>query len=311
MKLKEICTELGYDYDSKHHSQTLERIKKDYIIRENMLKQHDYIIERPLTEEEKINLQRVTDCKKLIKEMLFLCLSQEETNTIREDMKDYLVRLGIVNNNYNEFAGTKATPKRLEATKQLFNDNADPQSHIYELYDFREGSYTILSNLVYSVFKEMEKELLVSMTKVPKYVERNFYEKGQNDDGDIIIGEVFSTHEMTKDQIETYMNLAREEYKDLDYHPKDWVQVKYDDKCDINQSVAAKMGFFRIYNGYELILNRKSLQQLASELTEKELKTKLNREVADKLLRSKAKQLQRLSNQTRITGIEKLILIGD
>lgn len=294
--IKELCKALGVEYNTRNPKRSLAAMRQDYVIEENGFKKGDYIYVRDLSRVEKIGLTKVTDCKKLVKEMLYLKLSQERNNTIRADIKDYLVSMGVVNKYYNTFGATKYEKRKIEACNNMKDPHMQSKFqciYIDELDEFHDASYSFLRSLMKDAIDELEKERLIYSTKIMKCVCCDY-----------------TTREMDKDEIEAYLDATKTYMENLPYEVKRWEEVKYFDKIKINQNAAKDCGFINVYNAYEIVLNRNGIKREASNLTMTELKQKLNSEVADKLLRSKANELSELEDYVRLSGIDHLILIN-
>ena len=88
MKLKDLCEQINIPYNSKNPTRSLNAIKKEYFIEQNDNKK-DYTIVRPLTDQEKTDLQKISDCKKILKDTIYVSLSLIKENKIRSDIKRF------------------------------------------------------------------------------------------------------------------------------------------------------------------------------------------------------------------------------
>ena len=83
MKLKDLCEQVNIPYNVKNPTRSLNAIKKEYIVEQNGSKK-DYSIVRPLTDKEKFDLQKLSDCRKILKDTIYVSLSLVKENKIRK-----------------------------------------------------------------------------------------------------------------------------------------------------------------------------------------------------------------------------------
>ena len=145
MKLRQLCDGLGIKYNEKNPKLSLNVIKKNYLVEQNGNKK-DYSIIRPLTDEEKFDLQKLSDCKKILQDTIYVQLSLIKENKMRSDIKGFLELFDMVNENYKYFTYDSMNEQKYK----LLKDYIDPKLENATLYDFVNDVHPILN--FYSYF---------------------------------------------------------------------------------------------------------------------------------------------------------------
>ena len=284
MNIKELCNETNIEYNSNHPSYSLNKIKQNYLIEQT--RKGDYKIVRKLTKQEQITGKKLTQCKQLLENVIYVQLSLSEENTLRADMKGFLELFNIVNSKYRYFAYENMTEQKYK----ILSGFVDPKYENTTLCDYVDDVNPILYRLVKQVFKKMSGEMLLYVKEhlmfAKKYIIPN-----ESSEGSV---EYLRTVEASNDQVEEYMRLFR-------YYADELGVVNLDNlnnrtKYKIKAKVCRDLGITYAYTEYELVLNREGLQNVVGSRPDLiELKDSLNKNVIHKLNMSKQGHLKEYS----------------
>ena len=249
MNIKELCEVAQVDYNSNHPSYSLNKIKQNYLIEQ--VRKGDYKIVRKLTKQEQITGKKLTQCKQLLENVIYVQLSLSEENTLRADMKGFLELFNIVNSKYRYFAYENMTEQKYK----ILEGFVDPKCENNTLCDYVDDVNPILYRLVKQVFKKMSGEMLLYVKEHLMFAKKYII---PTESGDSI--EYLKTIEATNDQVEEYMRLFRYYADEMDAHNLDNLNNRT--KYKIKAKVCRELGITYAYTEYELILNREGLQNV-------------------------------------------------
>ena len=284
MNIKELCEVAQVDYNSNHPSYSLNKIRQIYLLEE--VGKRDYKIVRKLTKEEQITGKKLTQCKQLLENVIYVQLSLSNENTLRADMKGFLELFNIVNSKYRYFAYENMTEQKYK----ILSGFVDPKYENTTLCDYVDDVNPILYRLVKQVFKKMSGEMFLYVKEhlmfAKKYIIPN-----ESGEGSV---EYLRTVEASNDQVEEYMRLFR-------YYADELGVVNLDNlnnrtKYKIKAKVCRDLGITYAYTEYELVLNREGLQSVVGSRPDLiELKDILNKNIIHKLNMSKQGHLKEYS----------------
>ena len=296
MKLKDLCEQVNIPYNSKNPTRSLNTIKKEYLIEQNGNKK-DYTIIRPLTEQEKTELQKISDCKKILKDTIYVSLSLVKENKIRSDIKGFLELFNMVNGNYKYFTYDTMTEQKYD----LLKDYTDPKLENSVLHDFVGDVHPILNRLVKETFNDMVDERLIYKKEILMF---GYYERYQLEDGYYV--ETRRKVEANDEQIKEFLEHSRKYMSEKGYNK--WSEVPYFTKIDINRKICRDMGISYVYTDYEIILNNDGISNEVEHNKDlKELKDSLNKSTIKKLLRSTQGKLKELTLDEKKDRTDMLI----
>ena len=288
MNIKELCEVAQVDYNSNHPSYSLNKIRQIYLLEE--VGKRDYKIVRKLTKQEQITGKKLTQCKQLLENVIYVQLSLSEENTLRADMKGFLELFNIVNSKYRYFAYENMTEQKYK----ILSGFVDPKYENTTLCDYVDDVNPILYRLVKQVFKKMSGEMLLYVKEhlmfAKKYIIPN-----ESGEGSV---EYLRTVEASNDQVEEYMRLFR-------YYADELGVVNLDNlnnrtKYKIKAKVCRDLGITYAYTEYELVLNREGLQNVVGSRPDLiELKDSLNKNIIHKLNMSKQGHLKEYSSEDK------------
>lgn len=306
MKLKEICEQIGIDYDPNHSKQVIDKIKKEYIIERNMLKKRDYVLVRKLTDEEKAEIHQISMFKPILKDTIYLYLEMVENNTIRGDANQFLEKFEVVNPYFRLFLYDRPTAIKTELINSISNDNDDDlqkSKNADELTYFAKSYNPILKRALKDCFREMVDEQLIYKTEIPMYVKE---EKVISENGETYL--ISSKNEMTQEMIEKRMELRRLEWQKLNKGYTAWSQLNYYQQKSIDSNVAKQMGVKFFYPDYKLVINKQGVKDVIRSTDNlKKMKEQLNSETIKKIMSSKANGTEIITYREKINGINALI----
>ena len=280
MNIKELCEVAQVDYNSNHPSYSLNKIRQIYLLEE--VGKRDYKIVRKLTKQEQITGKKLTQCKQLLENVIYVQLSLSEENTLRADMKGFLELFNIVNSKYRYFAYENMTEQKYK----ILSGFVDPKYENTTLCDYVDDVNPILYRLVKQVFKKMSGEMLLYVKEHLMFAKKYIIPQ---ESGDSI--EYLKTIEATNDQVEEYMRLFRYYAEDMGAHNLNNLSNRT--KYKIKAKVCRDLGITYAYTEYELVLNREGLQNVVEGRPDlKELKDSLNKNVIHKLNMSKQGRLK-------------------
>ena len=286
MNIKQLCTEYNIPYNAKNPKRSLDKLRKEYIVAEVSPK--NYIVERPLTDDEKATITKFTKCREMLQDVICVQLAESKTNTIRSDTKGFLEMFGVVNNKYRYFAYDGMNESKLELLNNLDVPNA-------VLSVFYTDVHPVLNGLLKSVFRKMESELLIMKQDVMMCgVYENYV--------DFKTGEHKTRtrkFEPSADEKENFLRIARNVM--LNNNIKSWDNANYFQRKYINDEACRQMGWAFVYNDYILTLNRSGIKDLVAD------KQLLNNEVCKKVLMSKQGKLKDYDKDTLTICINALI----
>lgn len=286
MNIKQLCTEYNIQYNSKNPKRSLDKLRKEYIVTE--ISPKNYVVDRPLTDEEKNVLTKFTKCREMLQDVICSQLVNAETNKIRSDTKGFLEMFGIVNSHYKMFSYEELTEEKIKFLENINLPNAVVSC-------FYEDVHPILNDMLKSVFRKMESEFLIMKQDIMMYAKRHYY---KDNDG--------KTHwyvdkiEPNADEKEEFMRIGTELFPK--YNIKSWDEASNLTKKKINAEICAQMGWAYVYNDYEIILNRKGIKQRYTM-------SQLNNEVCTKILNSKQGELKNYDRELLEDCIKSLIKI--
>ena len=284
MKIKELCELCDIEYDKKNPKRSLNKVKQKYAIEE--IKPHDYNIIRELTKDEQITGHKLTQCKKLLEDTIYVQLSLSENNTIRTDMKGYLELFNIVNSKYRYFAYENMSEQKYK----LLEGFIDPKFENVTLCNYVDDVNPILYRMVKDIFKKMKSEMLIY---VREHLMFSTKFKIPQEDGSFT--EYVKTCEANNDQVEEYMKLFKQVARDEGVENIDNLNNRV--KKKIKNIVCRQLGITYAFTEYELVLNREGLRfEIETRNDLKELKNSLNKNVVHKL---------NMSNQGRLKEYEQ------
>ena len=300
MKLKELCEQINIPYNSKNPTRSLNAIKKEYLIEQNGNKK-DYTIIRPLTEQEKTELQKISDCKKILKDTIYVSLSLVKENKIRSDIKGFLELFNMVNSNYKYFTYDTMTEQKYD----LLKDYTDPKLENSVLHDFVGDVHPILNRLVKETFNDMVDERLIYKKEILMF---GYYERYQLEDGYYV--ETRRKVEANDEQIKEFLEHSRKYMNESGYEK--WSEVPYFKKIEINKKICKDMKIAYVYTEYEIILNNEYIaKEVEKNKDLKKLKDSLNKSTVRKLLKSTQGHLKELSMEDKIDKTNMLIKKGE
>lgn len=296
MKLKDLCEQINIPYNVKNPTRSLNAIKKEYIVEQNGSKK-DYSIVRPLTDKEKFDLQKLSDCRKILKDTIYVSLSLVKENKIRSDIKGFLELFNMVNSNYKYFTYENMTEQKYE----LLKDYIDPKLENATLHDFVSDVHPILNKIVKETFDKMVDERLIYKKEILMF---GYYERYQMEDGNYV--EMRRKIEATEHQIKEFLEYSRKYMDELGYEK--WSDVPYFTKAEINRRICKDMNMSYVYTDYEIILNNEGISKEVEHNKDlKELKDSLNKSMINKLLKSTQGGLKELSLEEKIDKTDMLI----
>lgn len=282
-KLKELCDKYNIPYDSKRAERCRKKLNR-YCVFDRI--GNSYFIVRERTEEEREFMVKFTNCKKLLKGLVCQDLNSVDGNTLRMNTKEFLEYFGVVNQHYKDFSYPNLTKQKV-----MFLEKIDMTDTM--LMSFYEDVNPILNRLLKEVFKDLENEMLIKKNEIMMYGIREGYVK---EDGSV--NYYIRKYQATNDEIEKFLEtmkdiLTENGLKGID--ETNYYQRKrfYDETCK-------KLKWDFVYNDYEIILNRKGLQQ---EVT----KEMLNKEVCKKIMLSKQGNLKEYKKKELIECINAVV----
>ena len=271
MNIKELCAVAQVEYNNNHPAYSLNKIKQIYLLEE--VGKRDYEIVRKLTKQEQITGKKLTQCKQLLEDTIYVQLSLSDDNTIRADMKGFLELFNIVNSKYRYFAYENMTEQKYK----ILEGFVDPKCENNTLCDYVDDVNPILYRLVKQVFKKMSAEMLLYVKEHLMFAKKYVV---NNDDNSTV--EFMRTFEADNDQVEEYMRLFRF-YAD-EMGVKNLDNLNNRTKYKIKNKVCRELGITYAYTEYELILNREGLQGVVENRPDLiELKDTLNKNIVHKL----------------------------
>lgn len=297
MKLKELCELCDIEYNKKNPKRSLNKVKQLYVLEETA--PYNYNIIRKLTKNEQITGRKLTQCKKLLEDTIYVQLSLSEDNTIRTDMKGYLELFNIVNNKYRYFAYENMSEQKYK----LLEGFVDPKFENVTLCNYVDDVNPILYRMVKDIFKKMKSEMLIY---IKEHLMFGVKFKIPNADGSVT--EYIKTHEATNDQVEEYMRLFKEVARAEGFNNIDNLNNRI--KKKIKSIVCRQLKITYAYTEYELILNRDGLQnEVETRQDLKQLKDSLNKNVIHKLNMSKQGHLKEYTIDNKEKCSEFLIKV--
>lgn len=306
MKLRELCELCGFEYDGKNTNKALERVRKEYVVEKNMLKRGDYVVVRPLTEEEKLTRKQITQFKPILKDTLYVCLSLSKDNTIRCNADRFLERLQVVNEYYRLFVYDTYSTKKENFIKEQFNttDNRIVAMKWSELNTFAKACDPILKRTLKDCFREMEKDQHIYIKKHPMGAIKTKVEYDNNKEYPITV-----KSELSNEQIETRMKLRVQKMQSINENFTNWSKVDFYTQRQIDNEVSKEMGYDYFYDEYELIINRDIVRDIVVNNERlNELRNSLNQETIKKIFSSHSNDLLDLSYAKKKQGIDALII---
>lgn len=289
--IKEMCQVLGYKYNSKNPSRSLAEIERSYEL-EQISKQR-YRIVKELSEDEKIDKWKVTEYKKIFKDITHIILSYSKDNRIWKSDDDYMLFFEMVNKNFKMF-----TQHYSSETRQRFLEVHDKDIYFeVDAMNFSDEVRQILKRILNETFQQMEEENLITIEYhtilgIPKS-----YTDGK---GNFVI--YSEPREATTDEKELLMETETKVLQDNGYADLNKIQqVKnYKERLFLRQEVSRRMGILYYTKQKELILNRYGLNyKVEHNETLHELKRKLNKGTANKVLKSTQGKLKEIEYYRR------------
>lgn len=287
MNIKELCNTTNITYNSNHPSYSLNKIRQIYLLAE--VGKCDYRIIRKLTKQEQIAGKKLTQCKQLLEDVIYVQLSLSEENTLRADMKGFLELFNIVNSKYRYFAYENMTEQKYK----ILSGFVDPKYENNTLCDYVDDVNPILYRLVKQVFKKMSGEMLLYVKEHLMFAKKYVV---PNESGTCV--EYLRTVEASNDQVEEYMRLFRYYADEMGVNNLDNLNNRT--KYKIKAKVCRDLNITYAYTEYELILNREGLQSVVKNRPDLiELKDSLNKNVVHKLNMSNQGRLKEYSAENK------------
>lgn len=283
MNIKELCELTDIEYNKTHPSYSLNKIKQIYLLEETGHRSYDIV--RKLTKEEQIKGKKLTKCKQILEDTIYVQLSLSENNTLRSDMKGFLELFNIVNNKYRYFSYENMTEQKYKILEGFI----DPKYENMSLCDYVCDVNPILYRMVKDVFKKMSQEMLLHIKEHLMFAKKYVV---PNDDGSTT--EFLRTYEATNNQVEEYMRMFRQYALEEGFESVENLNLKY--KRKIKNRICRELNITYAYTEYELILNRDGLKYEVEKRPELlELKDSLNKNVVHKLNMSTSGKLKEYS----------------
>lgn len=282
--LKKLCEQCNIPYDSKHSDRALKKLKEQYEIKQ--LSPRQYEIVRKLSISERASVSKYSKANQLLKDVICIELSKAPENTLRGNTKFFLEHFGIVNKKYKYFSYNNLNEDKIKFLESVPIDNAC-------LSSFYEDVNPVLSNMLKTVFKKLEDELLIIVDTKMMFGEKTIFFDNETGEREIFL----KNKEASSDEKEKFMKSAREKMLKLNYSK--WSEVPYYQKKIINKQTCVELGWAYVYNDYVLTLNRSGIKQVTKE--------RLNDEVCKKIYQSRQGNLKEYSRELITDCIDTII----
>lgn len=294
MKIRELCESVGIEYDNKNPKRSLNKLKQLYVLEQ--VGKRDYNIVRDLTEDEQIIGKKLTNCQKLLEDVICVQLSLSDDNTIRTDMKGFLELFNVVNKKYRYFSYRNITDDKLK----LLEDFDDVKFENDLLCNYVDDVNPILYKMTKNVFKKLQSEMLIFVKEHLLFGKKY---RVENEDGSVV--EFTRVIEASNIHHEEYMRLFRLYAQEMGVSI-DNMNNKI--KKQIKNKVCKDMNVSYAYTEYELILNREGLKDLVNSSGElMKLKMSLNKNVVHKLNLSTQGNLKNYDDDVKVYCSDFLI----
>lgn len=241
MKLKELCDQVGIEYNSKNPKRSLEQIKKHYEIGQNGTKK-DYYIIRELSPQEKREFRSNIRMKEIFRDTICATLSMIDSNKACGSIKDFYELFALVNKNYSWFKYGNINDNKLKYIERN-NINKD---NIVVYHEFATEIDAMFRRMVKNSLLQLEKEFIIFINKKLTfvYIDKNGYKQSK-----------YATDQETQRMLE----IGR---KVLDrYNYENYEDISYYDKEKIKNEISRELGIEYFYNQYEIILNKEYLSK--------------------------------------------------
>lgn len=302
--VKELCQMLGFRYDKYHSKRSLEEIERHFEIEK--ISDRKYRLVKELSEDEKIERWKVTEYKKLFKDVVYTVLSCSEDNSILKSDDDYMLIFHMVNKNFKMFTQNYINQKR---DKFLFEHNKDVYFEADALY-FADEVKKMLKGVLRTTFDKMKEENLIY---IKEHIVFGIYKTFVDDKGKTVPYSEprFATNEEIELLMETETKVLQEnELSDRYESIKEISDYKL--KCYLRNQIAFRLGIVYYRTDKELILNRYGLNyKVERDENLLELKRHLNKGTINKVLNSTQGKLKEIEKYRRDELAQLLIEVND
>lgn len=323
MKLKEICEKLGYEYDNNRGNRILENIRKEYLIEQTSPNHKDYIIVRPLTDDEKLNIGTLSKLKPFLKQYIVLYMKYfvDATDGVTNSVEKYLSQFKMVNDYFRLFL-YEGNEKRYADFLETVNINEA------KLKTFASAYAPILKRVLADTLRELSAELIIesrpidmkvvktlvyvddegmhfrheSMPLTPQEIgDRNDYRK-------ILMNKVKTLNlphdrRLQEDLIKKYDGAFEHERRLWETLDLEWYCLSYEQQMEIDKDIARIMGYVRFSLHYQLIPAPQNIEDyISSNKVDKtlfELQRQMNFETIKKIINSTSKYTEEISIEDR------------
>lgn len=167
--LKELCNGLGWElkHGGKQTKNAIHKIENDYILKKIEKK---YIIERELTEYEKIEKQKYNKAKELLEPMIYDALLKEKENIVVKSIPELAKDMCLVNENYYNINNME---------EEIFNLPFDFDTELNYLFIFINETNPIIARMIDDVLDDMQNKSLVLWHKELWYGRFRYYYVGK------------------------------------------------------------------------------------------------------------------------------------
>jgi len=167
--LKVLCNELGWELKNggKQTKNAISKIENDYVLEKIGKK---YIVERELTEYEKIEKQKYNKAKEVLEPIVYNALLQSKENIIVKSIPELAREMCLVNDNYYNIS-------HLE--EGIFNLPFDIETELNYLFIFLNETSPVISKMIDDILNDMESRSLVLWNKELWYGRFRYYYAGK------------------------------------------------------------------------------------------------------------------------------------
>lgn len=285
---KKLCEALEVEPKSSGYKQQhIRELQKQYEMK--ITRKENITIIREYTQLEKAQTTNYASNKKYLTSLMFTLLSNAENNVLELDMKQLLLSLAIVNNNF--FIAKHNT---IKADLIIAQDNGG------YLKEFINSSDIMLRRIVKEILEDMEDKALLKVDEIPTFAERY---KGTD-------GNWYTSTHLIDDEKEfpifleakrlALQSIGESRMSDLTFFQH--IEVKH----KIEDYLKEKLGVDWFYYTYRIRLNKVGIKSLLVENLG-EFKLAYNEQVQSKLLKSKNKDLLLIDDEAKKLYVNSLI----
>lgn len=238
----------------------INKLKKEYVITK---KGQYYYLERELTDEERLMIEIKDGYQKAIEIVLSDRLSKIENNNYCFSTMELLIELGMVTDDY------KYCKYNINETALVLE--TDP----YEIEQYIEVSYDLLSTLIKNVIERLQDKSLVMKADAFKVYKR-------------LNGKMVDLRQATKNEVNTIMQIKNQVYEELGvsgkkelYSTKRYLIEKYNQLCS-QKCKEFNVEFDGFFDAIELTIEKSGLKRNVGKVI-----SELNSKTQDKLLTAK------------------------